>query len=136
MNRMINILAAFVLLTGCATVINGVNQAISLTTTPSGATCNLTNSKGIYKLASTPGTVVVKRSASSLLIECQKKGFEITKIRIDGKTIVLTGGNIGMFTTFIDLADGASFSYPSPINVNMLPIEKPKNKPLKSKSKN
>ena len=51
------------LMASCASIISGVHQKVSVSTTPvTGATCVLTNNKGQWKVESTPGIAVVHRS--------------------------------------------------------------------------
>jgi hypothetical protein len=62
-------------LSACATLTAEKTQFISVTTTPAGAACTLTNSAGEWKIPSTSGSVNVTRSVSRLVIRCKKEGL-------------------------------------------------------------
>ena len=49
-------------LTGCASVVKGVNQSVSVRTMPvTGTSCRLSNSKCVWCVPETPGSVLVHR---------------------------------------------------------------------------
>ncbi len=73
--RRFNTLGALIVLagvTGCADIVSGPTQDISVVTTPkTGAQCSLRNSRGAWELAQTPGAVTLMRSSSPLALACR-----------------------------------------------------------------
>src|SRR5262245_45645575 len=83
-----------VMVSGCASMISGTNQSLSVTTTSCpGATCQLTNSKGIWYLTA-PGSVTVHRGYGDLTVTCQKAGFPDATAKVASSTKLATGANI------------------------------------------
>ena len=126
MLRLVSITLIACLSTGCASIVSGSNQSISVTTRSngvdlSGAKCVLTNNKGEW-YATTPGTVTVHRSFNDLSVNCAydglDKGIELAKSTTKGMAFgnILFGGFIGVG---VDVATGAAYDYPNVIQVNM-----------------
>lgn len=115
-------------LTGCASIVDGVNQSVSVETTPAhNANCALTSDKGRWYVNSTPGSVVIHRSFSDMLIECKKEGYESIAMPVKSHAKPLIFGNIifgGVIGVIIDFVTGAGFDYPNNIQVPMLPKKK------------
>lgn len=113
------------ILTGCASIVSGHQQSVSVTTGPvKGAACSLENNKGKWYVASTPGSVVINRSYHDLNVECQKKGFAKANKTVPSSTKAMAFGNIlfgGVVGTGVDVATGAAYNYPQEIQI---PIEK------------
>jgi hypothetical protein len=114
------IAAVGVALSGCATIIKGTTQSISVNTTPvTGANCTLVNSEGTYYLTS-PGTTTVHKTKTDLDITCAKDGYApghaIGVSHFNGTTAgnILLGGVIGLG---VDAASGADNEYDTPIVV-------------------
>lgn len=58
---------SIVILSGCSTIVEGRTQKISVNTTPSGTTCNLSRSgEQIGEVSPTPGSVIVENHAMIL----------------------------------------------------------------------
>ena len=109
-------------LSGCATIIDGTTQPVSINTTPQdGAKCTLTNSEGTWYVT-TPGSTTVHKTKNDLNIDCTKDGFAgghtVAQSHFGGATAgnVIAGGIIGIG---IDAASGANYYYNSPINVDL-----------------
>jgi hypothetical protein len=66
-------------LTGCATLTADSDQEIKVTTIPAGASCTLTNNVGSWDIKKTPGSAMVKRSFSPLVITCVSKKLTATE---------------------------------------------------------
>jgi hypothetical protein len=116
------VLALGVAVSGCATIIQGTTETVSVTTLPEpGAQCKLTNSQGTWYLTS-PGSVTVHKTKTNLTVDCTKAGFAdghaVASSRFGGTTFgnVIAGGLIGVT---VDAASGANFYYDSPISVSM-----------------
>lgn len=116
--------AMLLLLQGCASIVSGQQQSISVQTVSmngpvSGALCRLSNNKGSWDLMS-PGTTTVQRSFEALSVRCEKEGHEpaietfasVTKAMAFGN--VLIGGVIG---ATIDMSTGAAYDYPNLVTV-------------------
>jgi hypothetical protein len=61
---------------GCASIVNGTSQVISVETRikgepVAGASCKLQNDKGVFYVT-TPGTVNVHRAYGDLAVRCEK----------------------------------------------------------------
>ncbi len=114
----------FVVLTsGCASIVNGQNKPVSVTTGDvQGATCALQNNKGKWFVSSTPGSVTVRRSYQDLTVDCEKKGYIPTDQKVASKTKGMAFGNLvfgGVIGAGVDMADGAAYDYPNEINLNL-----------------
>jgi hypothetical protein len=110
-------------LTGCASIVSGTNQSVSVNTVPvQGATCSLKNNKGIWYVPSTPGSAVVHRSFDNLLVTCRKPGYETGLKSVKSSTKGMAFGNVvfgGVIGAGVDVADGAAYDYPVNILVPM-----------------
>src|SRR4051812_12799651 len=91
-----------VALSGCATIVDGSTQSVSVNTTPEeGAACTLVNSQGTWYLNS-PGSTVVHKTKTDLDVTCTKPGYKsghvVATAHFTGKTVgnVIAGGGIGL----------------------------------------
>jgi hypothetical protein len=120
-------LALAPLVTGCASVVEGTTQPISIATNPEiGATCTVSNAKGQWSVV-TPGTITVKKSATTILtIHCSKPGWEDgiayaagkwSKAGIAGEIVPY----VGLVNYAADMSSGAMMVYPNSITVPMRP---------------
>ncbi len=116
--------ALAVSLSGCASITGSKTQPISVTAVCEaeqiqGATCTVTNDKGVF-YTSTPGTVMVNKSTADLSVTCVKN-----KINSNAQVVkstnnaniwgnILLGGPIG---AAVDAGTGAGFDYPPSVNV-------------------
>lgn len=119
-------LFAAICLIGCASIVNGQNQSLSVDTrsdsgSVAGAACTLANDKGTW-LLTTPGSVVVQRSFAELSVKCEKSpmepGLAVVKSGVKGMAFgnILFGGIIG---AGVDMATGAAYDYAGLITVHM-----------------
>jgi hypothetical protein len=61
---------------GCASIFEGTTQQIAVTTTPAGARCTFwRNGTLISDIASTPGSVTIRKTKDDLTIVCDKRGY-------------------------------------------------------------
>jgi len=120
------ILAASLLLGGCASITGGSQQSVSVETRQetaqvSGAACELVNAKGKWFLTS-PGSVQIQRSNDDLQVTCNKPGLEAGRASV---TSIVKPGMVGNFFfggiigVAIDHASGAAYDYPNVIQVMM-----------------
>lgn len=117
--------ALMLLLGGCASVVNGHNQSVSVQVRHKaepvqGANCSLTNDKGVWFVA-TPGSVSVHRSYRDLEVKCTAAGLPDGIVSVKSSTTAAAFGNIlvgGVIGASVDVATGAAYSYP-----NLIPVE-------------
>lgn len=118
--------AALSCLTGCASIVNGQNQSVSVETRSNGATlvganCTLTNNKGTWFVV-TPGSATVNRSFEDLSVKCLKDPLEPGMAVVKSATKAMAFGNIifgGVIGAGVDVATGAAYDYPNLISVDM-----------------
>jgi hypothetical protein len=118
--------AALGSLTGCASIVSGTSQVVSVETLHSsgniaGATCKLENDKGVYYVT-TPGTVTVHRAYGDMNVKCEKPGFDPGLATVKSSTKAMMAGNIvfgGFIGAGVDAASGAAYDYPALFQVMM-----------------
>ncbi len=119
--------AAALLLGGCASIVDGNSQSLSVKTLDKserefvGARCSLTNDKGVWYLVA-PGSVTVHRSYADLVVECQAPEQEPGSTRANSTTKGMAFGNVllgGVIGAGVDVATGAAYDYPQLITVTM-----------------
>ncbi len=112
---------------GCASIVTGHNQVLSVDTRDKdgnqvvGASCKCVNDKGTY-FVNTPGTIMVHRCYSDLLVTCTKPNMEPGTAVVKSSAKAMTAGNIifgGLIGLAVDAGTGAAFDYPSVIRVIM-----------------
>ncbi len=107
-------------LSGCATIVDGTKQSVSVSTTPvEGAACRLTNSEGTWFLTS-PGSVEVHKTKNDMTITCTKDGYNVGSQIATSKFGGATFGNIvagGIIGAGVDAASGANYYYDNPLTV-------------------
>lgn len=126
MKKTILAMSLCILSTGCASIVGGSNQSLSVETRSNmqavaGASCKLTNDKGQW-FVTTPGSVVVHRAYGDLNILCQKDGMQPGVMTVKSNTKGLMAGNIlfgGFIGAGVDAATGAAYDYPALITVEM-----------------
>lgn len=112
------------LTTGCASIVGGQNQSVSISTDAqgmqvSGASCSLENDKGTW-FAETPGSVTVRRSYNPLKVTCKHQDYVDGQSSVPSSTKGLAFGNIlvgGVIGAGVDIATGAAYDYPPLITV-------------------
>jgi hypothetical protein len=113
-------------LTGCASIVNGTNQIVSVETLQPtgkviGASCKLENDKGIWYVT-TPGTVTVHRAYGDMMVKCEKDGVAPGVATVKSSTKAMLAGNIlfgGPIGVGVDAASGAAYDYPALFQVMM-----------------
>lgn len=116
-----------VVTTGCASIVGGTNQPISVETRSTtgesiaGANCKLENPKGTWYVT-TPGSVTVHRAYDDLSIYCTKTGEQPGIASVKSSTKGMAFGNIlfgGLIGVGVDTATGAAYDYPTMITVQL-----------------
>lgn len=98
-------------LTGCATVVNGRHQALSINSNPPGATFEVDGFTG-----TTPSTVKVKRSSSYHKVAIQMPGYQPTEQTVGRRWSPWVAGNIligGIPGILLDVGTGGAFALQS-----------------------
>ncbi len=114
-----------VALGGCAAITTGTSEPLSVETLAStgevtGATCKLVNSKGVWFVSSTPGSVTVHSAYGPLDVTCKKAGQKPGLATVDSATKGMISGNLlfgGLIGAAIDAGTGVGYDYPALIQV-------------------
>jgi hypothetical protein len=118
---------ALVFLSGCATIITGASQGVTVESDPSGATCSVTRGKEqLAAISATPAQVTLSKGWSDLAIDCEKEGHVASKSVVPSSFQPWTLGNIllgGVLGIAIDAASGAITEYPKVITSLLVPSE-------------
>lgn len=125
MKNVLLLLGAFTLLMlqGCATIITGSHDDVTVKVSDCPqATCKLSNGKGAWTLASTPGTVEVKKDKAALLVTCEVDGQEPAAKSMTSNVESWTWGNIvlgGLIGLGVDYFSGSINDYDKEVEVPM-----------------
>lgn len=81
--RILASLCAVVTLAGCATIVDGTQQTISLTSNVEGAMCGITQ-RGVQVVAPAPVPVtrILPRTSGNLIVTCEAEGYETAKVAL------------------------------------------------------
>ncbi len=111
---------------GCAAVVGGASQKISVYTTPeTNANCTLSNKRGSWTMT-TPGTVTVERSTSTLKAVCTKAGWkDAVDYAASKQSAMALAGDLafGLPEAVVDGSTGAGNNYPDELDIPMKPAE-------------
>lgn len=127
MGRIVILLAIATLsLTGCATILAGRSQTLTVQTNPPGATCELTrDGRIIGSVNSSPGAVTIDKTKHDISVLCKKPGYQDATAFIEsgseGATFanILAGGGVGWA---IDSAAGADNKYADVTTITLSPV--------------
>lgn len=115
------LLTTIFLINGCATIIHGTTQEVSITTDPSEANLCLDGREN-YR---SPTKIIMKRKDDHI-VEVTKEGFEKENINIKSVISAAVAGNLllgGLIGIGVDaLSGGASRLEPDNINVRLRPL--------------
>src|SRR5882757_2471286 len=111
---------------GCASIVDGRSQEISVSTDPPGAECGFYREEGvrIATVQRTPGSAVVRKTKRDIWIVCVKPGYQqaVYFNRSGGEWANVVGGILTLgISTAVDSSTGADNKYESPSNVVMVP---------------
>ena len=114
------------MLSGCASIVSGVNQPVSVETKLNGeslvgAACKLSSNKGTW-FVTTPGQVMLHRGYQDLSITCEKSGLASLTTTASSHVRAIAFGNIlfgGIIGVAVDAGDGAAFDYDDLISIEM-----------------
>jgi hypothetical protein len=113
-------------LSGCASVIEGTSQIITVNTNPAGADCSLNRMPEgvIARVSQTPAGVTIRKTKYDITIKCNMPGYqEATYLNHSGAAgatfgNIVLGGGIGWA---VDSASGSDNKYDSPVNITLVP---------------
>lgn len=115
------------LLVGCATIIEGTDQTVTVTTTPSGAICEFKRGgQTVAVVNPTPGSAMVDKSKEDISVTCNKDGYHGGGASLTSEFQGMTFGNIlfgGIIGVAIDAGSGAMHEYKPSIHVTLIPEE-------------
>ena len=121
------ILPAALLVSGCATVIAGTNQTLTVNSVPQGATCRLTrDGTEVATIASTPGTLALGKSSGYLRVVCAKPGYldaVVTMVSHVHTSTFWNNAGFGIIGLGVDSASGAMYHYVPELTVNLIDEE-------------
>jgi hypothetical protein len=114
---------------GCASIVEGTDQTVTVQTDPSGATCELKrDGANIAVVNPTPGSIVIGKSKDDVSVICDKDGYQRTASSLRSEFQGMTFGNIlfgGLIGVAVDAGSGAMNEYPSQVTLILPPEEFP-----------
>jgi hypothetical protein len=120
-------------LSGCASIVSGWHQDITVSTTPAiGAVCTLTSSSGTWTVA-TPGIVTVRRSKNDIAVTCTKDGHQVAVGTIPSGYEAWTLGDVALGSLggiVLDISTGAVHRYPDKFDLPLTPVTTLPNTPI------
>jgi len=119
------VIAMMAAVSGCASVMSGTSQTLTLDTIPSGADCSLSR-KGLIigRVNPTPGAVYVQRTHDDITVSCTKEGYQTGSFLNKSGLEAATFGNIilgGLVGVFVDAASGANNKYDEKVRIVLAP---------------
>ena len=116
-------LVILLILSNCATIIEGRSQEITVNTNPDGASCDLLRQDiSLGTIDPTPGSIYIEKTKYDLKIICNKKGYETATYLNHSGSAGATFGNIvagGLIGWGVDSATGSDNKYDSPVNITL-----------------
>lgn len=115
--------AAAVTLSGCASLMHGPYEKITVTSTPERALCKIyREGQGYVKSVATPDSVYLMRDHNPITVKCAKAGYRTTSIEVG--TARAEQDNIGNISTYgagfvVDLANSTQDRLPDTVHVDM-----------------
>lgn len=110
--------------TGCATIIKGDQQPLTVNSNVDGASVFLNG----QKIGETPLITKVSRQKEGTTLEVRKDGYKTKRVLLDTKVESVFWVNIlsgGVFGSTTDYASQDMFKYaPSTLNIDLVPVKK------------
>jgi hypothetical protein len=111
--------------TGCATIVKGKSQNITVDTKPQGAVCTLTrDGNTIAVINPTPQTIQINKDKDVITVICKKDGYLETSGDVTSKFQAMTFGNVifgGIIGVGVDAGSGAMNEYPPMVTFTLIP---------------
>ena len=128
--RVISLLTIILLVVGCATIMQGTSQGISVNSNPSGARIVVMGmDQGV-----TPAVVKVSRGDTNVIIKIQKDGYAPVEIALSRSVSGWVWGNIafgGVIGLVVDFATGGVYKLnPEVINAELRAVQSMNTEPI------
>jgi hypothetical protein len=120
-------LGSIAFISGCATITQGTQQAISFRLEPKDTICEVSRvgDGKLGRISSTSSTLYVGKDKDDILVVCNAPGYEqsTTKV-VSGAT---GAGVTGVLLDFgiTDMITGAMYRYPEDVTISLSPLAKP-----------
>jgi hypothetical protein len=135
MTRPLRLVAAMTLVlaltSACATIFEGNDHTITVSTKPPGARCDIKReSEPLATIHPTPGSIKIDKSKNDLTISCTKDGYAPASVTSESRMVGTTLGNVGVgllvpvvgvIGLIADAASGANFTYPPLVEIELTP---------------
>lgn len=112
---------------GCATIVKGKSQSVTVTTEPPGAICTLVREgETIAVVNPTPGTISVEKSSDTLTVTCKREGYQDSTGEVGTKFQAMTFGNVifgGIIGAAVDAGSGAMHEYEPTVTITLIPFD-------------
>lgn len=122
-SKVLTLILMLAVLSGCASVLSGTSQTITVNSEPQGAECKLIREGNVIQtVPATPTQVSVEKSKHDITVECTKPGYGVGKGVINSGSSMTTAGNIllgGGIGWAIDSARGADNLYDESVTVGL-----------------
>ncbi len=119
---------------GCASITQGTDQQVSISSNPTGARCELTRDGQTIAVADpTPEIVTIGKSRKDIQVACTKAGYQETTGLLSSDIAGMTFGNIlagGIIGVAVDAGTGAMNKYDTQITVPLTPAAAPQQQGL------
>jgi hypothetical protein len=113
MKKHLTTIALALTLSACATLTGGREQEISITTSPAGASCLLTNGEESWTLEQTPSSISLPRAYQPITVTCTLAGYAPVTAQLEPTTRGRAYGNIALLgvPAVVDMSTGAGYAY-------------------------
>lgn len=110
------------LLSSCATIMDGNDQKITINTTPPGSNCTLNRNGETIANVNAPGTISIEKTKHDIDIKCSKPGYQTASYHNHSGIDWWTAGNLAILTPTgwaIDSIAGSDNKYDSQVNITL-----------------
>lgn len=125
--QLILILVCMAAITGCATIVKGKSQTVTVDTKPPGAICTLTrDGETVAVVSPTPGSIAVDKSGDAITVTCKREGYQDSTGLIGTKFQAMTFGNVifgGIIGAAVDAGSGAMHEYEPIVTITLIPFD-------------
>ena len=121
------ILVCVAAVSGCATIVKGKTQTVTVTTEPPGAICTLTRAgETVAVVNPTPGSISVEKSSDALTVTCMREGYQDSTGEVGTTFQAMTFGNVifgGIIGAAVDAGSGAMHEYEPTVTITLIPFD-------------
>lgn len=122
---LISTVACALMVTGCATVTQGTQQAISFKLEPPTTLCEITRigDGKLGRVSASSNTIYVGKDKDDIIVTCNAPGYEqsTTKVVSGATGAGVTGVLIDFGIT--DMITGAMYRYPEEVTISLAPVK-------------